>query len=908
MDTTTCAATESLIPATVLLIDSDPERSAAAARLLEESGYSVVAGASAAQAISLACLYRPDLMLLDVGSEDDAAEEIARQIKLEPQLAGVFVVLVTGERRRSRGEAAGSQGAPADGYLTRHCGGIEFLDRIESFLRIRSAQEQLRESEQRYRMLFSATQNGFALHAVVCDSRGVPCDCRFLEVNHAFEELTGLAAADIIGRSVREVIPDTWTDWTEAYRKVALSGQPVRLEGFFGPRRHYYQVEVYAPQPGQLASIFTDVTDRKRTEEALLEAHKLSGDVQEVSKLGGWKYELATGRLTWTDEVRRIYGVDQDFDCNDVQRALSFYAPEDRPVITRAFERAVQQGEPYDLEVRLVPQIGEQIWVRTVGSPVTEHGEVVSVVGNIVDITGRKQAEQALRASEERYLAIINAFDGVIYICSPDYRITFMNDELIRRRGRAIGEHCYRALHDLEDICPWCVNERVFAGEVVKWEVRSPKDGCWYYCINSPVRNPDGTVSKQAMIHDITHLKMAQEELMFKSFTLDNLAEEIYWLSADGKIMDVNQAACAKLGYTREEFLSLGAADIEPPSPEEGARLDWGSLKRSGSLSYESWHRTKEGLLYPVEVVANYLNLDGREYNCSIVRDITELRQARQEILKAQKLESIGVLVGGIAHDFNNILTAVLGNISLARFQIQDPEKVAKRLEDAENAAARAKDLTQQLLTFARGGAPVKKVIQLAGLVREAAAFALHGSSVGCAFSLPGDLWALEADEGQLVQVVHNLVLNAVQAMPTGGTVAISARNAPTRLQGGDAVELSVCDTGTGISEQHLDRIFDPYFTTKQQGSGLGLSSSYSIVKKHGGTITAESTLGQGSCFNVVLPAFKLRQSPPDCPGPEISGGSSRVLVMDDEEIVRVLAKAVLEQLGYQAVCVADGA
>ena len=225
-----------------------------------------------------------------------------------------------------------------------------------------------------------------------------------------------------------------------------------------------------------------------------------------------------------------------------------------------------------------------------------------------------------------------------------------------------------------------------------------------------------------------------------------------------------------------------------------------------------------------------------------------------------------------------------------------------------ELAAARAKDLTQQLLTFARGGEPVKKVVEVKGLLKEAAAFALLGSNVGCVFDIAGDLWAVEADEGQLVQVIHNLMINAVQAMPEGGAVRLSARNIGTLQPGEGCVEISVSDSGAGIAEQHLERIFDPYFTTKQQGSGLGLASCYSIIKKHGGNIRVESVLGQGSTFHVLLPASQqIEPATPD-PGPALTRGNSRVLVMDDEEIVRVLAKAILEQLGYQAECTADGA
>jgi len=265
-------------------------------------------------------------------------------------------------------------------------------------------------------------------------------------------------------------------------------------------------------------------------------------------------------------------------------------------------------------------------------------------------------------------------------------------------------------------------------------------------------------------------------------------------------------------------------------------------------------------------------------------------------------------LAGGIAHDFNNILTAILGNISLARMQQHDSEKTAKRLAEAENAASRARDLTQQLLTFARGGEPVKKVVKAGALLKEAAGFAMHGSSVRCEFALADDLWPVEVDEGQLSQVIHNLVINAAQAMPDGGIITIGAANYRSLPEGQRCVRISVADTGTGIPEQHLQRIFDPYFTTKQQGSGLGLATCYSIIKKHGGFISVESTLGKGSTFCLSLPASELSGAVKPESQTDLAYGAGRVLVMDDEEPVRETLQAILEELGYTAECTENGA
>jgi len=279
-----------------------------------------------------------------------------------------------------------------------------------------------------------------------------------------------------------------------------------------------------------------------------------------------------------------------------------------------------------------------------------------------------------------------------------------------------------------------------------------------------------------------------------------------------------------------------------------------------------------------------------------------------QELTRTQKLESLGVLAGGIAHDFNNILTAIIGNISLARLQLQDSDKVMARLTQTENAAARAKDLTQQLLTFARGGEPVKQIVRLESLLRETAVFACHGSTVRCAFKVADDLWPVHADEGQLFQVINNLVLNAVHAMPGGGVVTVGAENDDSKREGKRSVKICVADCGDGIPQAHFQRIFDPYFTTKKQGSGLGLATSFSIVKKHDGLITFESSPGAGTTFYVYLPALEEECVKQRDAEPDVVPGCGRILVMDDEEVVRDIAQAMLEQLGYAVDCAKDGA
>jgi signal transduction histidine kinase len=288
-------------------------------------------------------------------------------------------------------------------------------------------------------------------------------------------------------------------------------------------------------------------------------------------------------------------------------------------------------------------------------------------------------------------------------------------------------------------------------------------------------------------------------------------------------------------------------------------------------------------------------------------------RALEEEQLRSEKLSAIGLLAGGIAHDFNNLVTAILGNITLAKMYVGDNEKALRRLEAAEQASLRTKDLTHQLLTFASGGAPVKQIASLGQLVRDAATFVLRGSSVKCDFSIPVDLWLAPLDQGLMTQVIYNLVINAQQAMPEGGTVTVAAENVALEtasglpLPEGAYVHLSVSDHGPGIAEGNLNRLFDPYFSTKKQGSGLGLTTAYSIVKNHGGTIAVESQPGRGSTFHVYLPASPGQILPPAPEGVQARQGKGKILVMDDEEIVRDLTGDLLETLGYEALFACDG-
>jgi signal transduction histidine kinase/ActR/RegA family two-component response regulator len=297
-----------------------------------------------------------------------------------------------------------------------------------------------------------------------------------------------------------------------------------------------------------------------------------------------------------------------------------------------------------------------------------------------------------------------------------------------------------------------------------------------------------------------------------------------------------------------------------------------------------------------------------------VFRDITELKKLEEELLKVQKLESIGVLAGGVAHDFNNLLTSIMGNISLSSLPDISDEKVKQRLFQALKACHMAKDLSTQLLTFSKGGALENRtVMSLEKVIRETANFTMSGSNIDFKFVVANNLWSVEIDEGQISQVISNMLINAAQAMTNEGKITIKIENAEAKkekgipLEDGKYVKTTITDEGIGIPKEYLSRIFDPYFTTKQTGTGLGLSTSYSIIKKHGGYITVESELHVGTRFVVYLPAKGRPVSAEVKSDPSIKQGRGRILIMDDKIEVREAAGEMLSHIGYEVEFAKDG-
>ncbi|HCL00003.1 MAG TPA: hybrid sensor histidine kinase/response regulator [Candidatus Marinimicrobia bacterium] len=369
--------------------------------------------------------------------------------------------------------------------------------------------------------------------------------------------------------------------------------------------------------------------------------------------------------------------------------------------------------------------------------------------------------------------------------------------------------------------------------------------------------------------------------------------------------------------YSKAELLSEDFNILEIVDDENleylKNRIEKRHNKKMISKQFDFCGKTKGGKLLNLEVSTSKIFWNGSPASLGIIRNITRYLQMQEEAFKAEKLESIGILAGGIAHDFNNILSVLLGNIQLIGVKTKKGENVDKYLARTEDTIFRATGLTQQLLTFSKGGEPVIEVSSLKDLINDIIPFTLTGSNIKSHITIEDDLLPVEMDTNQISQVITNIVINSKQAMPDGGTIFVDAVNVIIesddvidKLNPGRYVMVSIRDQGIGIPSKIIDKVFDPFFSTKSSGSGLGLATCYSIMQKHKGHITVQSVAGEGSTFTFYLPAGKhpIKVKQEYNLKKKFAG---KVLLMDDEESVRDFMKATLNDLGFQVETVING-
>jgi len=411
--------------------------------------------------------------------------------------------------------------------------------------------------------------------------------------------------------------------------------------------------------------------------------------------------------------------------------------------------------------------------------------------------------------------------------------------------------------------------------------------------------------------------KKLQEEKENLAVTLRSIADSVITTDTSGRITSMNRVAEKLTGHSSEEAKEQPLMNIfhvvnrDTREPLENPVQKILQKKTAVFLDRQTLLISKHGREYIIEdSAAPIRDAESNVIGTVLVfRDVTEKIKNEQEIQKIKKLESIGILAGGIAHDFNNLLTGIFGNLSLIKMHIHKGDKIFKYLESAEKSIDRATNLTSQLLTFAKGGQPVKQDAQIGPLIREAALFNLRGSNIKLDIKISRALWPVKVDKGQFSQVIANLVINAKQAMPRGGALSIRLTNFHNStgrlpLSAKQCIRIRIKDEGTGIKNKYLERIFDPYFSTKNQGSGLGLATVYSIIKRHEGFVEVKSQWGKGSTFTIYLPASASADPHPASvknkrASSEQTIAALRFLVMDDEQIIRQVTAEMLHSLGH---------
>ncbi|MBL7995579.1 PAS domain S-box protein [bacterium] len=613
-----------------------------------------------------------------------------------------------------------------------------------------------------------------------------------------------------------------------------------------------------------------------------------------------------------------------------------FIHPDDQKRVAGFVRRFIDSPDIYSdtIENRFIDKWGKVHWYSSVISKIT-YNDQPALQFITYDITERKRAEDALRESEQQYRALVEQSSNPVYIIQFN-KLILVNGAWEKLFGYHRAEVMAPDFDYMKLIAPESYDlvlerrRKRTAGEKIEnhYELSViTKSGL--------KRDVEVSVAEitwknhpaiQGVYYDITERKKAEaaiaEEKELLMVTLRSIGDGVITTDVNGHIILMNKVAESLTGWTQEEVLNqpiekvLNIVDYKTRAKFTNPISKIINSEGFFELLNDTILIAKDGSERLItDSGAPIRDKDGKVIGTVIVfRDVTEKRKMEEERIKTMKLESVGLLAGGIAHDFNNILTAILGNISLAKMDVEsnNKERLTDILNRSEKASYRAKELTQQLLTFSRGGTPIRKAAAVGELIRESADFMIRGSNVLCEYQIAEDLWHAEIDQGQIGQVIHNLVINSIQAMPDGGFIRIFAENVhvddlSSTPRSGNYVKIIFKDMGIGIPPEHLSKIFDPYFTTKQKGSGLGLATCYSIIKKHDGYITVESELGSGTTFFIYLPAFGHPMAKPEEHKMAIGQGSGRILVMDDEEDIRDITSRILKKIGYESAAAGDG-
>ncbi|MCD6388021.1 MAG: cache domain-containing protein [Desulfobulbaceae bacterium] len=630
-----------------------------------------------------------------------------------------------------------------------------------------------------------------------------------------------------------------------------------------------------------------------------------------AERLTGWKLAEAKGKF-----LSEIFTIVNSKTLEEVENPV---------------EQVLEHKKTIDLAIHamLIAKNGAKYQIADSAAPIQDsNGKITGVVLVFRDVTEEYKMREELRENEHFLNSIFESIQDGISILNPDLTIRHVNGVMNKWYAGNLpleGKKCFKCYHDENKPCDPCPTLRCLESGKAKMDIVPGLPGSevkWVELYSFPIKDDkSGKITGVVeFVRDITERRQAEEELQENKEQLELALQGAdlgtwNWDIPTGYVI-FNERWAAMLGYRMNEIgqdLSSWKKLMHPDDLPKVMSILTDHLEGRTSIYQAEYRlRTKSGGWRWILDTGKILTRDEQGKPVRFAgthQDITQRKRAEEELQKMDKLKSVGTLAGGIAHDFNNILMSLFGNISIAKLELSKDHPAFKFLSEAEKSMNRATRLTNQLLTFAKGGKPIKKDIPLDELVEGTVRFDLSGSNVKPVFETSANLWLAEVDKGQMQQVFSNLTINANQAMPDGGHLYITMENEDLSdkslldLKPGKYIKVTVRDEGTGIDKKHLERIFDPYFTTKQAGSGLGLATTYSIVNRHGGHISVESALGKGTVFTLHLPASEARRLPearepaakPFSPAQRAKG-----LVMDDEEMIRDIASQMLKKNGYK--------
>ena len=827
-------------------------------------------------------------------------------------------------------------------------------------------EQALRESEERYRLLFQNLTAGFVLHEIILGEDGRPRDYRFLEVNPAFERLTGLKADDLIGRTVLEALPDTEPYWIETYGRVAMTGESFHFENRHGESNKYYEVRAYQQEPGRFAVLFQDITERKRMEETLrvvAESSVATGEdffrllVRQLALSQGTRYALiakidqndpATAHTVamWNggEYAENFSYRIEDTPCERVRSQGSRFFPRDMRNLFPRDQMLARMGVESYWGAPLIDSNGKVIGILAVMDvePMEEKSESFSLLkifsARAAAEMEREMVAQALRESEEKFrLTFSTSPDAININRVEDGFYVDINEGFTSLTGftrdDAIGNTSL-------EIKIW--NDERDRQELV----RGLKEKGYYENLEAQFRRKDGTLTTAlvsarvislggvphiiSITRDISERKRAEEALKESEERFKILSERspfgMSLIDAKGRYEYVNPAFVKMFGYQPDEIRTgedwFRCAYPDAQYRREVIRSWMDDLERFGGRGerprkYEV--TCKDGTRKTIQFRSVTISR-GRQF--VIYEDITRQRKLADQLRQAQKMEAVGTLAGGISHDFNNLLQVIEGYTQLLLLNKSGDDPEYQSLEAIQEACDRAAQLVRQLLLFSRKGATERKPLDINHEVEQARKILERTipKMIDIEVHSGSRLWTVEADPVQIEQILLNLGSNAADAMPDGGRLIIETENAYLgedfairhwEAEPGNYVLITVSDTGCGMDEETIKHIFEPFYTTKGigKGTGLGLASVYGIVKSHGGHITCSSEPGRGAAFKIYLAAAEQKEACKENAVKEsvLTGGRETILLVDDEDSVRDVAFHALQRFGYAVLTAPSG-